>query len=113
MHACFEDHGGTTITGNGAAQILVKDGKVSGVALENGDEVYSDVVVSNMTLPRTFLDCMDPKDLDEGFLKKVRNFKIRGSSGKLNIALDGVPDFTALRGNPELIHGDMHLIDST
>jgi phytoene dehydrogenase-like protein len=56
---------------------------------------------------------MNPNDLDPGFLKKVKNFKIRGSSGKLNIALDGVPNFTALRGNPELIRGDMHLIDST
>jgi phytoene dehydrogenase-like protein len=66
-----------------------------------------------MTLPRTFLECMDPRDLDPGFLKKVRNFKIRGSSGKLNIALDGLPQFTALRGNRELQRGDMHLIDST
>ena len=83
------------------------------MALENGDEHYADVVVSNMTLPRTFLECMDPNDLDPGFLKKVKNFKIRGSSGKLNIALDGVPQFTALRGNNELSPGDMHLIDST
>jgi len=65
-----------------------------------------------MTFPRTFLECMDEKDLSPSFLKKVRHFKIRGSSGKLNIALDGLPDFPALRNNPELIKGDMHLIDS-
>ena len=28
--------------------------------------------------------------------RQVRNFKIRGSSGKLNIALDGLPDFPAI-----------------
>ena len=89
MHACFEDHGGATLAGNGVDQILVKDGKVTGVALENGDEHYADIVVSNMTLPRTFLECMDPKDLQPEFLDKCRNFKIRGSSGKLNIALEG------------------------
>jgi phytoene dehydrogenase-like protein len=112
MNACFEDHGGQTLCDSGVRQIMVRNGRVTGVALENGDEHYADVVVSNMTFPRTFLECMDPKDLPPGFLKKVRNFKIRGSSGKLNIALDGLPDFPALRGNHELIKGDMHLIDS-
>ena len=113
MAACFADHGGETVLGSGVDQIMVRNGKVTGVALENGNEYYSDVVVSNMTFPRTFLECMDEKDLEPSFIKKVKNFKIRGSSGKLNIALDGVPDFTALRGNKELIQGDMHLIDST
>jgi phytoene dehydrogenase-like protein len=55
---------------------------------------------------------MDEKDLESSFVQKVKNFKIRGSSGKLNIALDGLPDFPALgKGNP-LIAGDMHFMDS-
>lgn len=112
MNDCFEEFGGQTLCGSGVKQILVRNGRVTGVALENGDEHYADVVVSNMTFPRTFLECMDAKDLEPSFLKKVRNFKIRGSSGKLNIALNGLPDFPALRGNTELIKGDMHLIDS-
>jgi len=107
MSDCFEDHGGKTITGSGVEQILVKNGKVTGVALENGDEHHADVVVSNMTFPRTFLECMDEKDLEPEFIRKVKNFKIRGSSGKLNIALDGLPNFTALENNPELIKGDI------
>lgn len=113
MHECFIDHGGETVAGSPVEQIIVRNGRAKGVALENGNEYHADVVVSNMTLPRTFLECMDPKDLEPGFLKKVRNFKIRGSSGKLNIALDGLPDFVALRGNKEMMHSDMHLIDST
>lgn len=112
MNDCFEDHGGTTICGSGVGRIMVRNGRVTGVALANGDEHYADVVVSNMTFPRTFLECMEAKDLSPGFLRKVRNFKIRGSSGKLNIALDGLPDFPALRGNPEMIKADMHLVDS-
>ena len=112
MHDCFIDHGGTTVKGSPVDQVIVKNGRAVGVALENGDEHYADTVVSNMTFTRTFLDCVDEKDLQPDFLKKVRNFKIRGSSGKLNIALDGLPDFTALRGNKELMHTDMHLIDS-
>ena len=112
MADCYEDHGGKIQTDSGVEQILVSNGKVTGVALENGDEYHADVVVSNMTFPRTFLECMDPNDLEPEFIRKVKNFKIRGSSGKLNIALDGVPQFTALEGNPELIKGDLHLVDS-
>ena len=112
MKDCFEDHGGTLLNDAGVEQILVKNGKVTGVALENGDEYQADVVVSNMTFPRTFLECMDKNDLDPEFLRRVKNFKIRGSSGKVNMALDGLPKFTALEGNPELISGDLHLVDT-
>ena len=112
MGACFEDNGGTLLTGSGVDQIIVKNGRTVGVALENGDEHYSDTVVSNMTFPRTFLECMDPKDLQPEFLCKVRNFKIRGSSGKVNIALDGLPQFTALRDNKELMSIGMNFTDS-
>lgn len=112
MADCFRDHGGEVRTGAGVEQILVQGGKVRGVALANGDEIEAPLVVSNLDIKRTFLEVMDEKDLDAEFLRKVRNFKIRGSSGKLNIALDGLPEFPALRGNDELIRGDMHFIDS-
>jgi len=112
MGDCFEDHGGTLLTGSGVDQIIVKNGRTVGVTLENGDEHYADTVVSNMDFQRTFLQCMDPKDLQPDFLRKVRNFKIRGSSGKVNIALDGLPHFPALRGNKEPMCGDMHFTDS-
>ena len=112
MGECFVDNGGEIKAGSPVEQIIVKNGHAVGVALENGDEHYADTIVSNMTFPRTFLNCMDPNDLQPEFLEKVKNFKIRGSSGKVNIALDGVPEFTALRDNKELMYTDMHLIDS-
>ena len=49
-----------------------------------------------MDVKRTFLHCMDRTDVDAEFYTRVENFKIRGSSGKLNIALDGLPSFPAL-----------------
>ena len=112
MADCFVDSGGEIKAGSAVEQIIVKNGRAVGVALENGDDYYAGTIVSNMTFPRTFLNCMDPNDLQPEFLEKVRNFKIRGSSGKVNIALDGLPQFTALRDNRELMYTDMHLIDS-
>jgi len=104
--------GGEIRTEAGVDQIIVKNGKVTGVALDNGDEIHADIVVSAMDVKRTFLNCMDKKDLPEKFYRRVENFKIRGSSGKVNIALDGLPTFPALPEGSTLYHSDMHFIDS-
>ena len=112
MAAAFQDLGGEIKTEAGVDQVIVKGGRVKGVALENGDEIYSDLVVSNLDPKRTFLQIMDEKDLDPSIVEKARNFKIRGSSGKLNIALDGVPEFPALGKDNPLVRGDIHFMDS-
>ena len=112
MAAALKDLGGEIKTEAGVDQVIVKGGRVKGVALENGDEYHADLVVSNLDPKRTFLKLMNEKDLDTSIVEKARNFKIRGSSGKLNIALDGVPEFPALGKNNPLIRGDMHFMDS-
>jgi phytoene dehydrogenase-like protein len=112
LAGAFQEHGGEIRTSAGVEQIIVRNGKAKGVALENGDEIYADVVVSNLDPKRTFLKLFDEKDLDPRVAEKARNFKIRGSSGKLNIALDGVPEWPALGDNNPLRFGDMHFVDS-
>ena len=93
-------------------QIIVKGGRTKGVALTNGDEYYADIVVSNLDPKRTVLKIMNEGDLPKGVIQKAKNFKIRGSSGKLNIALDGLPTFNGIPKNSPLMHTDMHMIDS-
>lgn len=108
----LEELGGEIRTNAGVDKILVKNGEAKGVVLENGEEIQSRIVVSNLDAKRTFLKCMDPKDLPSEVIEKAKNFKIRGSSGKLNIALDGLPDFPALPKGSSLLRGDFHFIDS-
>jgi phytoene dehydrogenase-like protein len=112
MADALVDLNGEIKTDAGVAQIIVRGGKATGVALENGDEYYAKTIVSNLDPKRTYLKLFDEKDLDPKVVEMARNFKIRGSSGKLNIALDGVPEFPALGEGNELIRGDMHFIDS-
>jgi phytoene dehydrogenase-like protein len=112
LGSALKSYGGEIKTDADVAQVIVRDGRVAGVALANGDEYHADIVVSNLDAKRTFLKMFDQKDLEPEFLRKVRNFKIRGSSGKLNIALDGLPSFPALPANSPLMTGDMHFIDS-
>jgi phytoene dehydrogenase-like protein len=108
----LQAYGGEIRTEAGVERILVKDGRVKGVALEDGTEISGRIVVSAMDVKRTFLKCMDKSDLPESFYHRVENFKIRGSSGKLNIALDGRPTFPALPEGSSLYFSDMHFIDS-
>ncbi len=108
----FQSYGGELRRDAGVDQITVKNGKVKGVALENGEEINARIVVSGMDVKRTFLKCMDKNDLPADFYHRVKHFKIRGSSGKVNIALDGMPTFPALPKGSPLLDGDMHFIDS-
>ncbi len=101
----LREHGGEIRTNAGVRQVLVKNRKAAGVVLENGDELRSRIVVSNLDARRTFTRIMDRNDLPEGIYNKARNFKIRGSSGKVNIALSGMPKFTGLPDNRYVSRG--------
>ncbi len=104
--------GGEIRTGSGVQQIIVRNGKACGVALENGDEINAGIVVSNLDAKRTFTQVMDRNDLPPGIYKKAKNFKIRGSSGKVNIALSGLPKFTNVPDNRYINRGGQAFIGS-
>jgi phytoene dehydrogenase-like protein len=108
----FQSFGGEIRTGAEVQKIRVQGRKATGVILAGGEEISAGVVVSNLDAKRTFLNVMDRKDLPDDLVKRAENFKIRGSSGKLNIALDGMPDFPALPQGSPLTLGHMHFTDS-
>ena len=112
LAGAFRSFGGEIRTDAEVKQITVRGERVTGVALANGDEYEAGIVVSNLDPKRTFLKIMDEKDLPPDVVRRARNFKIRGSSGKLNIALDGMPEFKAVPANHPLLVADLHFIDS-
>jgi len=79
-------------------RVKVTDGRATGVVLADGVELDAATVVSSLDPKRTFLRLMDEGDLPGEFVADVQRFKIRGSSGKVNLALSGLPDFTCLPG---------------
>ena len=91
-------HGAEIRTDASVARVLVRHGRATGVALENGDEIAANVVVSGLDPRLTFTRLVDPKDLPTALTEGVRHFKFRGSSGKVNLALAGLPDFTCMPG---------------
>jgi len=101
----LQQHGGEIRTAAGVQKLLVKDRKAVGVVLENGEELHAGIVVSNLDAKRTFTKIVDREDLPADIYKKAKNFKIRGSSGKVNIALCDVPKFNGLPDNRYINRG--------
>ena len=95
------------------AKVLVRAGRARGVVLESGEEIAAATVASNLDPKLTFLRLLDPADLDPEFVRAIRNFRIEGTSCKINLALNGLPEFTAYPGAPGPHHkATMHICPS-
>jgi phytoene dehydrogenase-like protein len=79
-------------------RIRTRAGVAEGVTLASGDELDADLVLSSVDPKLTFLKLVGPDDLPGDFVDEVSRYKCRGSSGKVNLALDALPDFTCLPG---------------
>ena len=108
----LREFGGEIRTEAPVQQLLVRNGKTYGVVLDSGEEIHSDIVVSNLDPKRTFTKIVDQKDISPALRKKAENFKIRGSSGKINIALKGMPDWPSLPEGSLLHKGSFGFVDS-
>jgi phytoene dehydrogenase-like protein len=94
------------------ARLRMKHGRATGVVLENGDEIAAKAVVSGVDPNRTFLRLVGEEHLDPEFARQVKRFKMRGSSGKVNLALDALPEFACLPGHGPQLRGDITIAPS-
>jgi phytoene dehydrogenase-like protein len=79
---------------------------VEAVRLASGETIAARAVVSNADPRRTFLALLDPMVLEPAFVNRVRNYRMRGTTAKVNLVLDGAPPF---RVEPDLLSGRVHL----
>ncbi len=94
-------------------KVMVKNGRSTGIVLESGEEIEAPIIVSGANPRLTFTQLVDPLELDVSFLRAVRNIKYRGSVAKVNLALSGLPTFTALPdGDTNLLHGRIQISPS-
>ncbi|MCC6391879.1 MAG: NAD(P)/FAD-dependent oxidoreductase [Bryobacterales bacterium] len=91
-------------------RILVRDGRVEGVALAGGEEVTAGVVASNLDPVVTFLRLVEERHLPGDFVAGIKRYRSEGTSCKINLALSGLPEFRALPGAPAPHHkATMHI----
>ena len=97
---------GVTIRENTTVgQVIVRGGRAVGVALEDGEEIMARTVVSGLDPRRTFLSLVDQGDLPQDFVRSIRRYRSVGSSGKVNLALGELPNFTSLPGAGDHLRG--------
>jgi phytoene dehydrogenase-like protein len=92
-------------------EVIVKNGRATGVALESGEEFHAPIVVSGADPYVTFRKLVDEKDLPTELVDAIDKFKFRGSSGKVNLALDALPEFPAMK-DKSLLRGMMEICPS-
>jgi phytoene dehydrogenase-like protein len=105
-------HGAEIRTQAAVERVIVKNNRACGVVLGSGEEFNANVIVSGVDPKRTFLKMIDSTDLDNQFLKQVSDFKIRGSSAKVNLALDTLPNFTSMPGKGPHLAGAISISPS-
>jgi phytoene dehydrogenase-like protein len=93
-------------------KILTKNGRVCGVALRSGEELSANVVSSSVDPHLTFEKFLEPSELPADFLEGVRRYKFRGSSGKVNLALDAPPNFKCFPGPGAHLRGAISISPS-
>src|SRR6266566_5143235 len=93
-------------------KILVKNSRACGVALQDGEEISAHVVSSSVDPHLTFEKFLEPNELPADFLEGVRRYKFRGSSGKVNLALDALPNFKCLPGPGAHLRGAISISPS-
>ncbi|HEY7752878.1 MAG TPA: NAD(P)/FAD-dependent oxidoreductase [Steroidobacteraceae bacterium] len=87
-------------TGARVERILVRDGRVAGVAHASGEEVACRDVLSAAGVGRTLLELLDPLHLDVEFIDAVRHIRHRGVTSHVLLGLDGLPAVPGCPGAP-------------
>ena len=100
--------GAEILTGAPVERVLVDgSGTATGVALENGDEIRARAVVSGVDPRRTFFGLVGEDRLPPEFASRIRRYAYRGSSGKVNLAVDRLPEFRSRPGDGPHLRGDI------
>jgi len=105
IRSAAERFGATVRVNAPVERILVRSGRATGVVLEGGEELRAKVVVTACHPEITFLDQIDRAQLPDAFVADIEHWRSRSGTVKVNLALDGLPEFAADPGFDPDIHG--------
>jgi phytoene dehydrogenase-like protein len=109
MAAAAQQAGAEIRTGAEVIEISVKNGVAQGIVLSTGEQILARALISNADPKRTFLKLTDPSLLSPSFTKRLQNYRMNGTVAKVNLALSGLPKFTALAGNDQSLAAKIHI----
>ncbi|CAN7151954.1 phytoene desaturase family protein [Mesorhizobium sp. LjNodule214] len=96
IRAAAERAGVTIRAASPVAKIIVEKGRAVGVALDSGEVLHAKTIVSAVNPATTILDLVGPRGVDTGFVRKVKNIRMKGDAAKLHLALDRPPQFAGI-----------------
>ncbi|HEY4190522.1 MAG TPA: NAD(P)/FAD-dependent oxidoreductase [Candidatus Limnocylindrales bacterium] len=92
-------------TGARVTAIVSADGVATGVALESGEEISAPAIVAGIDPKRLLTRLVDSVTLGPSLRWRAGNIRTPGTLGKVNLVLDGLPEFPAAAGDPRLLRG--------
>jgi phytoene dehydrogenase-like protein len=110
MAAAATQAGAEIRSGAEVIEVRVKDGIATSVVLSNGEEIVGKAIISNADPKRTLLKLVDPTHLTPDFVMKLQHYRMPGTVAKVNLALSGLPNFSALSGaSGDVLSGRIHI----
>ncbi len=112
--ASAQKFGAVIRTNSAVSRIIVRDGRATGVVLQDGSEFQAHRVASCADSHVTFEKLIDPKELPPEFLASVKRIDYSSATVKINVRLSEPPQFRCLPGTgvgPQH-HGTMHICPS-
>ena len=112
LRGSAEEFGAEVRTSAPVGRILQRDGRVTGVVLEGGEELRADLVVAATHPKTTFLEQLRREELPDEFVGAMERWNSRSGVVKINLALSELPDFTADPGPGDHLGGAIELAHS-
>jgi phytoene dehydrogenase-like protein len=105
LAAAAGEAGAEIRTGARVVAVTTEDGAATGVVLEGGEEIAAPAVVSGLDPKRLLTDLVDPVTVGPAMRWRAGNIRTPGSVAKVNLVLDGLPEFPAVGGDARLLRG--------
>jgi phytoene dehydrogenase-like protein len=105
-------YGADIETSVGVSKITVQGNTAHSVVTDDGRELFAKAIVSGVDPHLTFLGLVGAEHLDNDFVTQIGRYRMRGSSGKVNLALDRLPQFTCRPGDGLHLRGDIAIAPS-
>ncbi len=105
LGAIAEKAGAHVTTGKRVVRIVIREGRASGVVLEDGQSLEARAVIVAGDPKRALLELVDPVELPVRFRQRMARVRARGVTAKINLALSGRPVFPAIGDDPMALRG--------
>ena len=98
MQKSLEARGGEVLLGSGVREVIVEKGRAAGVLLEDGTVLRAPIIASSVNPRLLFLNMLDPGLLDAAFLRRLKSWRCRSGTFRMNVALSELPEFISRPG---------------